>query len=322
MGYTGAANSDLFQSLAQDDKPILSPPELRLRAMQEGPAERSRFIKEVYVETEQFKFSFNFISNLIERSQRSDTPGGLWLIGEGGTGKSYLLERIQAKYPPIETEYARTVPVLIISLNEQTSESSILISMLLQLGQDPELLHFKNNDDLKLQVIDAMKTTHTRAVLFDESHYIWLKPNGKVRSADRSGGTIGGFLLRFYDLTGVAMVFAGTPGLESVLQLNDKQSSTRWEGRIRLNEFQFDERFGGLLGALNQALPFPEPSNLTEEDRARKIYLATKGNFRSLKNFLAQAVYIAAADGATHIHDNHLFQAFQDTYGLESNPFA
>lgn len=322
MGYT--ADGNLFQSLSLSplEGPALSPQEMRLQAMRSGPDERSRFIKEVYVETEQFKFSFNFISKLIEKSKRTDTPGGLWLMGEGGTGKSFLLNKIQAKYPPIETEYSRIVPVLIISLNEKTSESSILISMLLQLGQDPELLNFKNNDDLKLQVVDAMRTTQTQAVLFDESHHIWLKPNGKVRSADRSGGTIGGSLLRFYDLTGVAMIFAGTPGLDRVLELKDKQSNTRWEGTIRLNEFQFDEKFVGLLDALNQALPFPESSRLTEEDRARKIYLATKGNFRSLKNFLAEAVYTAAEDGATCIHDNHLYQAFQDTYGLESNPFA
>lgn len=322
MGYTDLLTANFFESQRNQSQVVVSPQEARLLAMQGTPADRSRFVEDIYIETEQFKFSFEFISKLVERAKRTNKPGGLWLIGEGGTGKSFLLKKLEDKFAPIETGSVRVVPVLIISLNEMTSLSSILMSMLFQLGQDPELLYYKNNDDLKDQVVDAMRTAETQAVLFDESHNIWLKPNGKTRAADRSGGTIGGFLLRFYDLTGVAMIFAGTPGLDRVLELNDKQSGTRWEGRIRLSEFAFDEKFIGLLATLDQALPFPEGAHLSEEGRARKIFLATKGNFRSLKHLLAEAVFMAAESHASCVTDQHLLAACETTHGLELNPFA
>lgn len=321
MGYADMSTGNLF--LAQPLRPEVAntPQEARHEAMLGTPAERAEFLRRVYVQTDQFKFSFEFISNLIDRAKRTKFPGGLWLIGDGGTGKSFLLERIYRGYPPIDTDLSRIVPVLAISLNEKTSESSILSSMLLQLGQDPELLHYKNNDDLREQAVDALQATGTRAILFDESHHIWLKPNGSGRSTDRSGGSVGGSLMRLYDRTGLAMIFAGTPGLEKVLELNDKQSNTRWEGRVRLTEFAFDGKFLGLLAALDEAMPFPEKSSLAEEGRAKKIHLATKGNFRSLKNFLAEAVYLAAESNSPCVKDEHLRQAFYRNYGFQLNPF-
>lgn len=321
MGYTDLLTGNLFVAQRAHREEDITPQEARQRALSGTPADRAEFFRTIRVETDQFKFSYDFITNLVERANRTKKPGGLWLIGDGGTGKSFLLDKIYSQYSPIETELSRIVPVLSISLNDNTLESSIWISMLLQLGQDPELLHYKNNDDLMDQAAEALKTAETRAILFDESHNIWLTTKGNLRVKDRSGGTIGGKLLSFYDDTGVAIILAGTPGLEKVLELNDKQPLTRWEGKIRLTEFAFDGKFLALLAAFDEAMPFAEKSDLAQEGRAKKIHVATKGNFRSLKNFLAEAVFLAAESNSPCVTDKHLRQAYYQNYGLQPNPF-
>lgn len=323
MGLKDWFEEDLFDLRVSANPSEAEPPELaRARAMQGSAADKAEFFRNIHIDTEQFLDSMKFIQKLIGRANRTDRPGGLWLIGEGGTGKSLILQKIFEQYPPVETKITRNVSVLVVSLDEKTSESSILISLILQLGQDPELLRYRDNADLREQVIDALRACQTRAILFDESHHIWLKPNGKPRSADRSGGSVGGFLKRFYDRTGVAMIFAGTPGLEEVLKLNDKQSKTRWTAEIRLTEFKFDAKFVGVLKALDNAIPLPEKSELDETNRAQKIYRATNGNFRALKNFLAECVFLAAEKNCSYIADIHLREAFFNLFGLLQNPFA
>ncbi len=322
MNFADIVTDNLFLSPPVNPITCLHAQEARISAMAGSPKDRAEFFRDIHVNTKQFINSLEFLTTLIERARRTKYPGGLWLIGDGGTGKSFLFKKLYEKYPPIENTLSRHVPVLVISLDEKTSESSILIYMLLQLGQDPELLHFKDNDDLREQVIDALHACGTLAILFDESHHIWLKPNGNVRSADRSGGTIGGFLKLLYDRTGVAMIFAGTLGLEKVLELNDKQSNTRWPAEIRLCEFQFDEQFIGLMNVLDEAVPLPKKSDLGEMEVAKKIHQATNGNFRSLKNFLAEAVFIASESNSQKIESPHLRLAFFNLFGLRVNPFA
>lgn len=294
----------------------------RKHALQGSPAEKTEFFSTVHIGTPQYSAALGFILAMIKRVSRTRSPGGLWLIGDGGTGKTLILKKVLELFPPVDTGGAWIVPVLVLSLDEKTSESSILISMLLQLGQDPELLRYRDNADLREQVIDALKTCQTQAILFDESQNIWLTTKGNVRSADRSGGAVGGFLKRFYDRTGVAMIFAGTLGLEKVLRLNDKQSTTRWSAEIRLQEFQFDKTFIGVLNALDEAIPLPELSGLGNLDCATKIFSATLGNFRAIKRFLAEAIFLAAESNSPSITDRHLHDAFINIFGLKENPFA
>jgi len=210
--------------------------------------------------------------------------------------------------------------VLSLSFDSRPAESDILLSLILQLGQDPSLLSYQNNPELFSIFIDAQAACGCRAILFDEAHHLWLAVPTK-RIADRAGGRLGDFLKRLYDESGLAFVFSGTKGLETLIA-TDSQASTRWSGKIRLEKFEFNERFIGMLTALDNALPMEEPSDLSKPDTSKKIFDATQGNFRLIKNLIAEAVFLASTERSPKVTNEFLSRAYFLTFCDVPNPFS
>ena len=78
----------------------LSAEQKRLKAMQGSPAEREYYTKHIAIHSRAYKSAVEYVDNLLARSARSQEPGGLWLLGEGGVGKSFVLKYIRDRYLP------------------------------------------------------------------------------------------------------------------------------------------------------------------------------------------------------------------------------
>ncbi|WP_461168461.1 TniB family NTP-binding protein [Uliginosibacterium sediminicola] len=262
------------------------------------------------------------MEGLLNRARRSKSPGGLWILGHGGQGKSFLLDAFSRRHPPVDTTKWRQCEVMLIPLRSRPSKSDILLTIMLILGINPGMLKYQNNSDLEKIVVDAMSHCGVRVILFDESQHLWLSTTGKInRSADRLGGEVGDFLKELYDKTGIAFVFAGTPGLEVVVN-SDSQANTRWAGVLHLKPFENDAKFSALLEALDDSLPMEERSNLAEPELLSMIHQATQGNFRRLKNLLAEAVFLAASAEERRVRKQHLADAFFEISCAEATPFG
>lgn len=292
---------------------------VRQRVLAGTPAERSEYARTVSISVPGYQKGVEFVEHLVERAKRTQCPGGLWIIGEGGVGKSFIIDTIYKRHPPVETPLARHCPVLQLDFQSRPAESDILVSLLLQLGQDPTTLHYQRNADLEQILLDALPVCQTLAILFDEASHLWLNVQAK-RIVDRLGGRLGDFLKRFYDKSGLAFIFAGTSGLQHIID-GDKQASTRWSGVLQLSPFSYDERFIGLLAALDEAMPMREQAGLAMETMAPRVFEATKGNFRLLKNLLAEAVYLASVEDAPRITRAHLARAYFLKFCSDTSPF-
>lgn len=319
MGAYDLQSGELFSGSPETRDAALDPNSARKAALGGAPAERAEFTRNVSVSIESFARGIKFCKALIESAARTNQPGGLWLLGDGGMGKTFILDAIHKQYSPQESLLTRHCPALSLAFSSRPSESQIMGELLLQLGQDPRTLHAKSNPELWNMLLDALKACRTQAILFDEAHHLWLTLRSK-RIVDRAGGVVGDFLKRLYDDSGVAYIFAGTPGLGSFLE-DDRQASTRWSGKLRLEKFVFDNRFIGLLAALDEALPMPEPTGLASEDLASRLFVSCDGNFRLLKNFLAEAVFVAASEGTPHITRKHFATAHFNRFCSETTPF-
>jgi len=293
------------------------PEAMRLAVMQKTPEERSEFFSQAFVNVSSFDAGLRFIHALLERAKHTKQAGGLWIVGDGGTGKSFILDRIHQQYAPIETPVSRIVPLISIELRERPSVSSLMLHMLYQLGQDLELLHYRNNDDLEDALVAAMVTSKTLAVMFDEAQHLWIS---NTRKKDRAAGQVGDFLKRLYRHVGAAYIFAGTPGLGEVAD-RECQSNTRWSGRLTLKNFEYDIDFLGLVDALDELAPMPQKAGLKDPLIAAPLHLATQGNFRLLKRLLAEAVLIAARERSERITLSHLSDAHFNIFCDISNPF-
>lgn len=299
--------------------PAKTPEKIRQEMMSKKPEDRAEYTRSVAIRVDHYRHSLDYIDNLINRSARSSRPGGVWVIGDGGVGKSFILDAIHRCYPPTETDYYRNCPVLSLAFDSRPAESDILLTLLLQLGQHPDTITYKRNSDLVAILLDALAACKTQAILFDEAQHLWLNTRA-YRIADRVGGRLGDFLKRLYDDSGLAFVFAGTSGLEDLLD-KDTQARTRWSGRLKLTPFQFDNYFVGVLNALDEALPMENSSGLGTPKFAEPIFKSSQGNFRLLKNLIAEAVYIAASDKSPKILQEHLARAHFLTFGIGENPF-
>ena len=292
---------------------------MREEALSGTPEQKYAFVESVAIHVDSFKQGRDYIDALFDRCKRTKWPGGLWILGDGGVGKSFILNDIHERYHPIDTATSRTTPVLSLSFGERPAVSNILIQLLLQLGQDPDLLHYKKNADLESYLVDAIPSCGTVAILFDEAQHLWLHTSEK-RVADRKGGVLGDFLKRIYDELSVAFIFSGTTGLVDICE-KDTQAKTRWSGILRLKPFEFNEQFIGLLDAIDHALPFPQLSGLAEVDIASMLYQSTNGNFRLLKRLLCEAVYLAALDNAPKLSIQYLAKAHFRVFCDGENPF-
>lgn len=322
MGHTDLLSGVLFdQAPVAEPEPVLSPQEKRAAILSGSAAARSEYTQTVPVQVDGYRMANQFINGLIGRAERTKCPGGFFLLGNGGLGKSFILNAVHKRHPPSETQVARRSPVLTLSFASCPAESDILLTLLLQLGQNPDTLRYQKNSELEAILLDALLPCEVRAILFDESHHLWLNSKAK-RIADRKGGRLGDFLKRFYDRSGVAYVFAGTPGLEEELLAFDSQASTRWSGIFKLQPFAYDDAFVGLLCSLDKAIPMTEEAGLGTEEFASKLFDATKGNFRLLKRLLAEAVFIAAKELAPRITFKHLARAHFLTFCTETTPFG
>ena len=307
----------LFDSITPQARNEVSAEQLReqIRSRQ-NPDEMYEYIRTIPILFDQFHEALQFANNLLERTKRTKRPGGVWFIGDGGAGKSFLLEQILKRNQPEETTFSRTCPILYLTFSSRPTESDIMLTLLYQLGQDLNLIRNRNNAELEKILISALAAAKTIAILCDEAHHLWLNTLAP-RVADRIGGRCGDLLKNIYDKSGVAFIFAGTPGLHNILEI-DSQASTRWKGVFDLKIFHNGPEFQDILAAIDEAIPMHEPSRLDEY--SDQIHLITKGNFRDLKDFIAEAVYLAAKKKASNI-SGYLYQACKNTFGDQHNPF-
>lgn len=323
MGHSDNQTRHLFSAdslrAARATEHELTPLEMREKAMKGTPRERAEFTRSVSVEVDGYRRGLDCAEKLIARAAETKSPGGLWILGDGGTGKTFINDCLIKRHKPVETVEFRYCPVLYLTFESRPSESDVLLDILVQCGQDPDAIRYQNNKDLMNITLEAIAACDTAAALFDEAHHLWLSASGK-RVQDRAGGRLGDFLKRFYDKSGIAYIFSGTPGLKSLYDA-DTQARTRWCGVLELEPFACDEKFVGLLAALDQAIPMNEPAGLATSGMYPRMHAACTGNFRLLKNLLAETVRLAAAEGANSISMRHLAETYRALFCSEQTPF-
>lgn len=299
--------------------PKPSPLEQRENALKGSAIDKSEFTRHVPIHVDQFQLGLENITGLIERAGRTNTPGGTYIFGEGGVGKSFIFDAIMAAYPAYETETSYICPVIKLIFDSRVDEAPFYSMLLLKLGCDINFIAKLTVAELKSSFISAARASGLRLIAFDEAHHMWgITPSSRGKPS--MGGRLGNSIKRTYDDTGVAFVFAAIPELKPLVD-KDRQSNTRWTGDLVLAPFSDLTKFRGVLMALDQAIPLLEPSNLAEEGLAVEILTACKGYFRPLKSLLAEAVYLAAIDNAPCLNREHLRRAYRALYCALETPF-
>lgn len=270
-----------------------SPEKERARALNGSPAEREAFTVKVVVHTPHLKLIDDCVQSLMEVACRIPFPGGFCVTGEGGTGKTVLLEHIKRRYPSEEGYFAAKRTVVELRLPERPTGNGIAQLLLNEMGNEL-VARGKAPVDIYQTLYKTLNACGTKLLLIDEAQH--LLPTYKPRSnAARLTGAAGDFLKLLHDKTSIPIGFFGPPEIAGTFD-RDAQLRSRFPGRIRLNEYAGDAAWNQVLAALDKALPLSESSHLSYPEISKWLHKSSQGNFRELKRILGRAVFLASRD--------------------------
>lgn len=258
-------------------------------------------------------------------AQSEDEPVCIALVGESRTGKSRALEACILRHPIQRTPEGLVVPILRVKIPPKPTVKA-LAELLLAGLQDP--LYDKGTENAKtIRLRKLITSSGVIMVAIDEFQHFVDKGSLKVMHH------VADWLKVLVDDCGVALVVAGLPRCQAVLEQNE-QLAGRFMSPIFMPRFDWlnpgqREEFLDILGAFHESLSthFDLPA-LDAPELAFRCYCATGGLIGYLTKFLRQAVRNALDKQSNTISFEELAAAHQDAVwrkdGIEGmpNPFS
>lgn len=291
---------------------------LRETAVRGTLAERTNFLlNEVCVQTPDVQHVLTTTDALLELSTVHTNPGGMLILADGGMGKDALIRFLSRRYPPHMDSREPRYPLLTVRLQAQPHAGGVLKALLDQMQC---VYRGSSLSDMKHSVLMAMDSCENRGVIFNEAHQMVSAARGGNRATVRLLGEFGDWLKEFADDIRRPLLLFGIPGWEEAF-LRDGQFETRISHCHRIREFDDGGVFLGILKALDEAIPMPQPAGLAKRDLADKLFVASRRKWRHLIFLLRDAVVAATKRGSPRIEEMDLHWAYCLRCGTEGNPF-
>lgn len=227
--------------------------------------------------------------SLVCRGNRRMKARGLMITGEAGAGKSTVIEYWQKQNPPIETEFGVVKPVVVVEVPEYTTRRALVNAIFEALGYTAERM---TAEDIISSIANKVKLLGVELIILDETHHILQGREIRVVSE---------FLKSLLNRIGAGMAFVGLPGINEIAR-----SSTQFDRRLMpdvvlapydLTNVSERVEFLILLSRLEAQLGLPEPSGLHDQDVARRIYAAARGEIGLVTKYLSHALFVARQSG-------------------------
>ena len=240
------------------------------------------------------------------------------LTGDTGSGKSSVINHYKSKYPAIHIDGIFRHPVLVSRIPSRPTLESTIAQLLSDLGQvgtaNRKLRH--NDFNLTDSLISNLKSCGTELIIINEFQELVESNQGKKRNE------IANRLKYLNEEAGIPIVLVGMPWAEQIAE--EPQWSSRLMVRRFIPYFKISEDlklFVRVLMGLAARMPFCEKPRLQEQDIVYALFAISKGCFRTLKQFLNEAVKQTLLSGAKSLTKQHLSIAFEVFYPNIQNPF-
>lgn len=292
---------------------------LREVAVRGSPMERvSYLLNEVFIPTPDFEYATQTINRLLAHARLYDNPGGMRIMGGGGTGKDTLIRYIKMQHPPRQVGRTRVCPIIALTFEATLAPTQILLQMHSQLNSAAK--KYQTVKDLKDFLIDAMIECGTVGIFFNEAHHMLNTAKSGNKTELRLNGIVGDWLKRFIDDCKLPMFFMSIPGWDELFE-KDNQLRTRISNRFEFSKID-DKTFVGILAAMDDAIPMPEPAGLAARNIAEQLFQITEANWRSLIFLLRDALLVASEARSSRIELCDLSYAYSLQFGKDGNPFG
>lgn len=256
------------------------------------------------------KIQFSIHSTLMR-----GTPSCAVLVGESGSGKTTLCQQLLSILPEpsvVETPRGAEVrrPALMCTLPNKATVKTFAKSLLKALSCE---VHSGDAYDLTERAITQISLQHVQVAYLDEIQMLADK------KADQARKDVSNCIARLADVTGVAIVAAGTPVVEELfysvdllvkrfpffaklppLSLNLTNENSDYQVVLRSLDKKMYE-----IGDLRKGV------HLNEPPMALSLYAASAGNMGTLRTFLAHAFFFALTRGDRTLQREDFYDAFE-----------
>lgn len=212
----------------------------------------------------------------------------LLIIGEPYMGKTTIARKFQEMHPDkiVEDEIGETLIKTVLYVNIQgPSEKEFWTSILDQFWEPYKNTH--STLRLKHQTFHLLKKCNVKTIIFDEIHSILDGSALKQKVIMDQIKNLSNELM-------IPMIAVGTKSAAQVLY-TDMQHVSRFDV-IKLDKWELDNNFRGLLQSFEKRLPLKKPSNLPSKEKATLLSDISQGNLGLLHRILIECSIVAIND--------------------------
>lgn len=207
------------------------------------------------------------------------------ITGEPNMGKTTIAKRFYNMHPDkiIEKDGEETLMKTVIYVNIQGASEKEFFTSILDQFWAPYKTTFPTLK-LKHQVIHLLKKCNVKTIIFDEIHNILSGTPMKQRTIMDQIKNLSNELM-------IPMIAVGTKSASSILY-TDMQHVSRWD-HIKLEKWNLDTNFLGLIQSFEKRLPLKNKSNLISKEKAILLYDISQGNLGNLHKVLIECATYA-----------------------------
>lgn len=207
------------------------------------------------------------------------------ITGEPNMGKTTIARRFYEMHPNkiIDEEGIETLVKPVIYVNIQGASEKEFFSSILDQFWAPYKITFSTLK-LKHQAIHLLKKCNVKTIIFDEIHNILSGTPMKQRTIMDQIKNLSNELM-------IPMIAVGTKSASSILY-TDMQHVSRWD-HIKLEKWDLDVNFLGLIRSFERRLPLKKKSNLESKEKATLLYEISQGNLGNLHKLLITSTVYA-----------------------------
>ncbi|SAK40837.1 TniB transposition protein [Caballeronia fortuita] len=282
---------------------------------------RVREVERILIPYRQFATVVDRLKHVLDLSRNGADPRHTFLVGESGTGKTWVARYIRSILPESESDGVRIKPVLVLETPTSPTLKSLAQAMLVALG-DP-LASLGTAEVKRLRALTLMRQCQVQMLIVDElQHFL-------DHGSHNSPQSVADWLKNFVEDARIPCLLMGLPRSTAILALNE-QLRRRFSARIELLPFSIEHEsdeleFRTILNTLDEMLPCQRRSGFAEPETAHRIYMATNGLIGYVRRLTTGAFELMLAANQPSIDRTLLQKAFvRETWGGgldELNPF-
>jgi hypothetical protein len=280
-----------------------------------------KLVEDILIPHSHFSRAVSRLRHVIDLSSKGAEARHTLLVGESGTGKTWLAKYVQSLYPCGREGGETVIPVLLVETPARPSLKGLAEAILTSLG-DP----FADRGTIitkRKRALGLLARCKVELIVLDEfQHFL---DHGIFDSMH----AVSDWLKLFIEDVKVPFMLMGLPRCAAILQMNE-QLRRRFSSRLELPTLSIDTETGELefrtvLHQIDKALPTDQLSGLAEVTMARRLHFASNGHLGYLRTLITKAFELMASESRAQLDANLLEQAFVEVIWHEGtkalNPF-